>query len=116
MQRRHDADAAAALLAERSADIDLVFAVTDLMAVGVASAMRAAGVEPGTGMGVAGFDDAPIAEDVHPGLTTVAVPLAALGERAVAAALGDEADGASVELPTRVVLRASTPPRAAPPA
>jgi LacI family transcriptional regulator len=53
---------------------------------------------------------------VHPGLTTVAVPLAALGERAVAAALGDEADGASVELPTRVVLRASTPPRAAPPA
>lgn len=107
-------DAAGALLADRSGDIDLVFAVTDLMAVGVASAMRAAGLEPGAGTGVAGFDDAPIAEDVHPGLTTVAVPLAALGERAVAAALGDEADGASVELPTRVVLRASTPRRAAP--
>ncbi|KQQ21108.1 hypothetical protein ASF48_11245 [Rathayibacter sp. Leaf299] len=105
-------DGATRLLAEHRDEIDLVFAVSDVMAMGVSSALRAAGIEPGADLGVAGFDDIPTVRDVHPALTTVAVPLRELGERSLAVALGDD-DAPAEPVATSVVLRASTPgPRA----
>lgn len=100
------------LLDEHSGDIDLIFAVNDVMAIGASSALRDRGVEPGAGIGVAGFDDIPTVRDVSPAITTVAVPLVEIGGRAVAMALDPESDGeSSVVLPTSVVVRDSTPGR-----
>ena len=102
----------ATLLEHAGSDLDLVFAVTDVMAIGAMSAIRAAGFIPGEQIGVAGFDDIPAAEDSSPALTTVAVPLLDLGQRAIALALEpDDSPQAEAIVATSVVLRGSTPPR-----
>lgn len=105
-------------LIERGLDgIELVFAANDVMAVGALSAIRDAGLTPGTDLAVAGFDDIPTVQDVTPPLTTVRVPLEELGRRALRLALDDvdAADaGAAADadaVTTEVVLRASTPAR-----
>lgn len=87
-----------------------VFAVTDVMAVGAMAAMRDRGIAPGTGIAVAGFDDIPLVRDVTPSLTTVALPLAAIGARALELALADD-PAASLADPVSgtVILRDSTP-------
>lgn len=96
-------------LLERGLDgVELVFASTDVMAVGVMSAIRDAGLLPGAEVAVAGFNDISTARDLTPALTTVRVPLEELGRRALRLALGDpDADGGTVQ--TEVVLRDSTP-------
>lgn len=87
-----------------------VFAVNDVMAMGAMAAVRAAGLEVGTDIGVAGFDDIHTLRDVTPGLSTVAVPLQDVGARAARLALAPPSEDSHVEqVPTRVVLRASTP-------
>jgi LacI family transcriptional regulator len=88
-----------------------VFAVTDVMALGVAAAIRAAGLEPGRDIGVAGFDDIDAVQDVSPAITTVAIPLAELGAQALRASLGTRKPGDSDLVAGEVVLRDSTPPR-----
>ena len=88
---------------------DCVFAVTDVMALGVLSALREAGIVPGTEIGVAGFDDIDAVRDVTPALTTVAIPLAELGAEALRATLGIAARIESIV--GTVVLRESTPVR-----
>ncbi|GAB2910475.1 LacI family DNA-binding transcriptional regulator [Nonomuraea fastidiosa] len=111
--------AAARRLAERGiGDVDAVFAVNDVMAIGAMTGLREAGVRPGPDVGVAGFDDIAPAVDVVPALTSVAVPLREAGAAAVRLALPDGDTGceagareAGVRLPARVILRASTPPR-----
>ncbi|WP_090769105.1 LacI family DNA-binding transcriptional regulator [Nonomuraea maritima] len=102
---------AARRLVERGfEDVEAVFAVNDVMAVGAMTAFRDAGVVPGADIGVAGFDDIASAVDVVPALTSVAVPLREAGVRAVLLALSHDEE-AVVDLPTHVVLRASTPGR-----
>ncbi|MCD2443615.1 LacI family transcriptional regulator [Agromyces sp. SYSU K20354] len=98
------------LLARGLAGVELVFAASDIMAVGALSAIRDAGLTPGTDVAVAGFDDIPTTRDVTPPLTTVRVPLEALGRRALRLALGDT-DAAARAVATEVVLRESTPAR-----
>lgn len=96
-------------------DVDTVFAVNDVMAVGAMTALREAGVELPGPVGVAGFDDIATLRDVHPPLTTVQVPLEEIGARAVRLALDEPAAGSSAPrvepVRTTVVLRASTPGR-----
>ena len=92
-------------------DIELVFAANDVMAVGALSAIRDAGLTPGTDVAVAGFDDIPTVRDVTPALTTVRVPLEELGRRALRLALGDADAAAEGAVRTEVVLRESTPRR-----
>ena len=103
-------------------ELDTVFATSDLMAFGAATALRSAGIEPGKGVSLAGFDNIALTEDVTPSLTTVDVPLGELGYQAVRLALDKVDSGSSgdaseppepVRLPIRttVVLRASTPQR-----
>jgi LacI family transcriptional regulator len=102
---------AASSLAERGLGaIDAVVAVSDVMAVGAMSALRDAGLVPGRDLGVAGFDDIPMAMDVTPTLTTVAAPLVAMGARAVHIALRTPAGSETETVPTEVVIRDSTPP------
>jgi LacI family transcriptional regulator len=88
----------------------LVFAISDVMAVGALSALRAAGREIGGDVALAGFDDIPTAQDVTPGLTTVRVPLEEVGYQALRAAI-DEEWTPDADLGLDVILRESTPER-----
>jgi len=104
-----------------------VFAVNDVMAVGATAALRDQGYRLPEDMAVAGFDDISTLRDVRPSLTTVRLPLIAMGRRAlelaldgrkVAASQGDP-DGDDtgqdaaviVEVSGEVVVRDSTPAR-----
>lgn len=92
---------------------ECIFAVTDVMAVGAMAALREHGLTPGIDVAVAGFDDIEMLQDVTPALTTVALPLTEIGERALELALADsERDALENAFGGRVVLRASTPVRA----
>lgn len=89
-----------------------VFACNDAMAIGALSALRAAGVRVPEEMAVAGFDDIPMAQYVHPPLTTVRVGIHGLGARAATRLLeaierrsGEERQ--QITLPARLVVRAS---------
>ena len=97
------------LLERGLGDIELVFAANDVMAVGALSAIRDAGLTPGTDVAVAGFDDIPTVRDVTPALTTVRMPLEEIGRRALRLALSDADATDEGAVPTEVVLRESTP-------
>ncbi len=100
---------------------DAIFAANDSMAVGALSALREAGVRVPEDMGVVGFDDVPIARYLSPPLTTVQVPIAELGTRALEAllrAVRARREGGSHEsrdgrearqelVPTKLVIRRS---------
>lgn len=96
---------------------ECVFAVSDVMAIGVMAALREAGIAPGEEVAVAGFDDIPLVADVTPALTSVSLPLAEIGARALELALADESDeqggpdGERTPVSAEVRVRASTPRR-----
>lgn len=104
--------AASLLLKHGIEEIDALFAVNDVMAVGALTALRAAAVALPATLAVAGFDDIPSSLDSAPSLTTVRIPLDELGRRAIEVALGDS--DTSVVLPTEIMIRESTP-RVTPP-
>jgi LacI family transcriptional regulator len=87
-----------------------VFAVTDVLAIGALTAFREAGRSVPADISVAGFDDIPLARDLSPSLTTVALPLEKLGEQAMELALSAAQGGRSRvrRLAAEVVLREST--------
>jgi LacI family transcriptional regulator len=89
---------------------DCLFAVNDVMAIGAMAALRDRGLEAPRDIGVAGFDDIPTLRDVAPSLTTVRLPLEAMGRRAAELVLDDGVrDAPRVErVPGEVVLREST--------
>jgi LacI family transcriptional regulator len=60
-----------------------VFAANDSMAIGCLFALRAAGVRVPEDVALAGFDDIPIARYLSPSLSSVHVPIAELGTRAM---------------------------------
>jgi len=60
-----------------------VFAANDSMAIGCLFALRAAGVRVPDDVALAGFDDIPIARYLSPSLSSVHVPIAELGMRAM---------------------------------
>jgi LacI family transcriptional regulator len=60
-----------------------VFAANDAMAIGALSALREAGVRVPEEIAVVGFDDIPLARYMNPPLSSVHVPMAGLGARAV---------------------------------
>ncbi|MCE7010383.1 LacI family DNA-binding transcriptional regulator [Kibdelosporangium philippinense] len=89
-----------------------VFAGSDLQAVGVYEAARAAGLRIPEDLSVIGFDDLPVARWVGPPLTTVRQPLremAAAGARmAITLTGGGQVEHHRVELATSLVVRSST--------
>ncbi len=58
-----------------------VVAMTDLMAMAALNAGWDAGYQMGRDLAVVGFDDAPIASFLRPGLSSVRQPIAEVGER-----------------------------------
>ncbi len=93
-----------------------IFAGSDLQALGVYEAARAAGLRVPQDLSVVGFDDLPLAEWVGPPLTTVRQPLqdmAAAGTRlAITLARGEKPEHRRIELATTLVVRHSTAPPA----
>ena len=68
-----------------------VFAANDIMAIGLLGRLQAAGLRVPDDLALAGFDDIPIARYISPALSTVRVPIAALGSQALDA-LADTLD------------------------
>ena len=104
--------AAAQLLALPKAELpDAVFAANDIMAIGLLGALQAAGVRVPQDIALAGFDDIPVARYVSPALTTMRVPIAAMGAQALdalALALDRDAVDASVTvMPVQLIVRRS---------
>lgn len=88
----------------------VVFAVTDVVALGALTALRNAGRAVGSDIALAGFDDIPASRDVTPALTSVRIPLEDIGYAAFRAAVDDEWS-APEPMALEVRLRASTPRR-----
>jgi LacI family transcriptional regulator len=90
---------------------DAVFAANDIMAIGLLGTLLAGGVRVPEDIALAGFDDIPIARYVSPALTTMRVPIAALGEQALdalAAALEtNHTDASTTVMPVQLVVRRS---------
>lgn len=84
-----------------------VFAANDVMAIGVVAALREHGLRVPEDVAVAGFDDIETLRDFSPALTTAALPLAELGQAAVAKVLSGEAPALPDPGPG-VLLRHST--------
>lgn len=87
-----------------------VFAVNDVMAVGAMAALRDLGLRVPQDVGIAGFDDIPTLRDYLPAVTTVRLPLALMGERALALATepGDSTARLIEPVDGIVILREST--------
>jgi len=91
-------------------EIEVVFAVNDIMAVGAMAYLRSAGVKLPEDVAVAGFDDISSLRDITPALTTVSLPLELIGQQALELALDANQDGQTrVPVYGVPVLRESTP-------
>lgn len=106
-QRESGAAAMAEALAEGIEPDTLVFAISDVVAIGAMTAIRDAGREIGGDIAVCGFDDVPSSLDVSPPLTTVRVPLTDVGYQAFRATIDPEWQ--QEPLPLEVIVRESTP-------
>jgi LacI family transcriptional regulator, galactose operon repressor len=103
--------AAAKFIVDTALHPTAVFAANDCMAFGALSAFRELGLDVPRDVAVAGFDDIPMARYVNPGLTSVHVDFAELGQRAtdrLLAALRDTPHQPRREtVPTTLVVRRS---------
>ena len=103
------------LLLERSPGISAIFVHSDMMAMGVLSALFQAGRRVPQDVAIVSCDDIPFAEYMTPPLTTVRVPLAETGRQAVHLLLrsiaGEQVPERPPLLPVELVVRASAAPR-----
>jgi len=106
-------EAARALLALKDPPT-AIFAANDEMAFGALDAVKDRGLRVPDDVSVLGFDDIPMASQVYPALTTVRHPFRDLAEAAVRLLHGlIEGKGGlktRLELPSELVVRASTGP------
>ncbi|WBB70202.1 LacI family DNA-binding transcriptional regulator [Micromonospora sp. WMMD812] len=98
-------------LLEVSPDLDAVFVASDLMAFGALRTLREAGRRVPEDVAVVGFDDAPIARQADPPLTTVFQPVEEMGRQMarllVARIRGEELPAPHILLDTQLIERAS---------
>ncbi|GAA0912534.1 LacI family DNA-binding transcriptional regulator [Nonomuraea longicatena] len=87
-----------------------VFAVNDVMAVGALACYRERGLRVPQDVSVAGFDDIATLRDQVPALTTVRLPVADMGSRALELALSAAERPVVEQVPGEVVLRESVGP------
>lgn len=83
-----------------------IFACNDVMAIGVAAALRAHGLKVPRDAALAGFDDIEWLRDFRPALSTVSLPLEELGRLVTLGAIADDAGPATIA--GTVALRRST--------
>jgi LacI family transcriptional regulator len=99
-------------LVARRLDPEVVFAVTDVMALGAMTAAREAGYVIPRDLAFAGFDDISTLRDVTPALTTIRIPLREIGRLVTGLALEPSTDGPKeIVVAGEVVIRESTPRR-----
>lgn len=87
-----------------------VLAMGDLLALGILDAARARGIVVPRDLSVIGFDDTDLGASADPPLTTVRQPFAEKGRLAVRLLIDGAEPGTVIELPTELVVRASTGP------
>jgi len=92
-----------------------IFALNDVVAVGIMHAAAEVGLRLPDDLSVIGFDDIPLAQYMIPSLTTIAQPIYEMGERAAQLLLNRLATGTatpyeSIELEMKLKKRASTAP------
>jgi LacI family transcriptional regulator len=91
-----------------------ILASNDVMAFGVMDAAKAQGFAVGPDISIIGFDDIFQASQVYPALTTVRQPLRSMGESAIdlLTTLIERRPAFAMrrELPTELIIRASTGP------
>lgn len=68
---------------ERAPDSTAILALTDVMAMGALAVLREAGRSVPNEISVMGFDDVTVAADLAPALSTVRLPMAAMGAMAL---------------------------------
>ena len=107
--------AAGAELYRAHPDVTAILCMTDQLAIGTCQALERMGVDVPSDVSVAGFDDIPRAALWSPGLTTMRQPLLEKGRIAASMLLNqvegvDEPGPTRIELPIRLVVRASTGP------
>jgi LacI family transcriptional regulator, galactose operon repressor len=99
------------LLLQREAGITAIFVHSDTMAIGVLSALAAAGRQVPADVAVVSCDDMPFAEFLIPSLTSLRVPFAETGEQAVGLLLrriaGEPVPDEPVLLPVELIVRDS---------
>lgn len=88
---------ALAELVDRLAEIDVIAAMSDTMAVGVIARLREVGADAAR-LEVTGFDHVPLLGDLLPEFSTVEVPLERFGEAAIALALDAAAPAGTVRV------------------
>lgn len=96
-------------LLNREPGIDAVFAGNDRMAAAAIEVLRGAGRRVPEDVAVVGFDDAPVAQDTEPPLTTMRQPFDRISREMVRLLL-EEIEGeppATMVVPTQLVERAS---------
>ncbi|WP_249999187.1 LacI family DNA-binding transcriptional regulator [Actinoplanes sp. M2I2] len=95
-----------------AAAVTAVIAYNDLVALGLLHRLAARGVAVPDDLSVLGFDDIPLAEMVHPALTTVALPKEEAGQAGVDLLLHllDSRKAVRRDLPTQLMVRGSTGP------
>ncbi|TDE10650.1 LacI family DNA-binding transcriptional regulator [Jiangella asiatica] len=97
-------------LLDSGGELDCVFAVNDVMAVGAMAACRERGLAVPDDLGLAGFDDISTLRDVYPALTTVRLPLEKVGATAFDLVLSapERTKPRTRRIKGEVVLRQST--------
>lgn len=97
-------------LFERDAEIDSIFASSDLMAAGAIQGLKSLGLRIPTDVQVIGFDDQPIATLADPNLTTVHQPFQEIGAQMVKqlVSLIEGGNPTGTTLPLELVIRDST--------
>lgn len=107
---RQTAEAAVGEMLKRGVDFDAVFSGDDESALGVLTALQAAGRHVPDDVAVVGFDDVPFAPFLAPALTTVRAPIEQVGREAVRQLVrlirGEQAEALTL-LPTEVIVRNS---------
>ncbi|MEV4644702.1 LacI family DNA-binding transcriptional regulator [Saccharopolyspora sp. NPDC049357] len=99
-------------LLDSGGEVDCVFAINDLMAMGAMAACRERGVDVPRDLAVAGFDDISTLRDVTPALTTVRLPLTDMGREALDLVLASPtAKPRRRKVRGEVIVRESTPRR-----
>jgi LacI family transcriptional regulator len=99
-------------------DTTAVICTTDTLSIGAMAEARKMGIGVPQQLSITGFDDVELSAQVDPPLTTISIPAAEIGRGAadyLINAIAGMPIPKSVQLPYRLIIRASTaPPRAIP--
>jgi LacI family transcriptional regulator len=98
-------------LLQRRPDLTAVFVFNDMMAVGAMNALRAQGIRIPEDISIIGFDNILYSSIFEPALTTIAQPIAAIGQECIARLLErihqPDTPPTHIKLPVELIERSS---------